>query len=52
MKTRVIQNEPDEPRGEDSAGAVAAPRRPNLAARMARWRAQHRKTPPAVAPTA
>src|SRR5687767_15521456 len=44
MKTRVIQNESDEPRKEDSAGADAAPRRPmNLAARMARWSAQHRK---------
>jgi uncharacterized membrane protein YdfJ with MMPL/SSD domain len=44
MKTRVIQNEPDEQRKDDPAGADAAPRRPmNLAARMARWSAQHRK---------
>src|ERR671915_57418 len=44
MKTRVIQNEQDEPTREDPAGAAVAPRRPmNLAARMARWSAQHRK---------
>ena len=45
MKTRVIQNEPDEPADENPARATPEPRRPvNLAARMARWSAQHRKT--------
>jgi RND superfamily putative drug exporter len=44
MKTRVIQNEPHEPAKENSAAAAGEPRRPmNLAARMARWSAQHRK---------
>jgi uncharacterized membrane protein YdfJ with MMPL/SSD domain len=44
MKTRVIQNEPEEPAKDDPAGAPAEPRRPtNLTARMARWSARHRK---------
>jgi RND superfamily putative drug exporter len=44
MKTRVIQNEPDEPESVDAARAAGEPRRPtNLAARMARWSAHHRK---------
>ena len=45
MKTRVIQNEPHESAKEHPATAAAGePRRPvNLAARMARWSAQHRK---------
>jgi hypothetical protein len=44
MKTRVIQNEPEKPARKDQVGPDAAPRRPmNLAARMARWSAQHRK---------
>jgi hypothetical protein len=45
MKTRVIQNDPDEPSKRDHLpGAAAEPRRPtNLAGRMGRWSAQHRK---------
>jgi hypothetical protein len=44
MKTRVIQNEPDEPESVDAARAADEPRRPtNVAARMARWSAHHRK---------
>jgi uncharacterized membrane protein YdfJ with MMPL/SSD domain len=45
MKTRVIQNDPEERlrHGERTATA-AEPRRPtNLAARMGRWSARHRK---------
>jgi uncharacterized membrane protein YdfJ with MMPL/SSD domain len=46
MKTRVIQDERDEPTAEESS--VAPPDRPreptNLAGRMGRWSAQHRKT--------
>jgi uncharacterized membrane protein YdfJ with MMPL/SSD domain len=44
MKTRVIQNEPEEP--PRAARDVAAPeprRAANVAARMGRWSAQHRK---------
>src|SRR6478736_10279778 len=46
MKTRIIQNEPEPP---DSTGAVDAtvtePQRTrNLAARMGRWSASHKKT--------
>jgi uncharacterized membrane protein YdfJ with MMPL/SSD domain len=44
MKTRVIQNEPEEP--PRAARDVAAPeprRATNVAARMGRWSAQHRK---------
>ena len=45
MKTRVIQDEPDEPTGEGRRLDPVEPRRPtNLAARMARWSAHHRKT--------
>jgi uncharacterized membrane protein YdfJ with MMPL/SSD domain len=44
MKTRVIQNEPDEPAKQKPAGAISEPGRPmNLAARMGRWSARHRK---------
>jgi uncharacterized membrane protein YdfJ with MMPL/SSD domain len=44
MKTRVIQNEPDEPAKQTPAGATSGPERPmNLAARMGRWSAHHRK---------
>ena len=46
MKTRVIQDGPDEPTTtQESAAAVPAePRRPtNFAARMGRWSAGHRK---------
>ena len=44
MKTRVIQNEPAEPSSNGSPGATNGSRRPpNLAARMARWSAHHRK---------
>jgi uncharacterized membrane protein YdfJ with MMPL/SSD domain len=44
MKTRVIQNEPDEPARQTPPGAALEPGRPmNLAARMGRWSAQHRK---------
>ena len=46
MKTPVIQNEPDEPQASGPAAPPPdAPRRPtNLAGRMGRWSAQHRKT--------
>jgi uncharacterized membrane protein YdfJ with MMPL/SSD domain len=47
MKTRIIQDDPGEPvrAGSDDPGTTVAtlPRR-NLAARMARWSAHHRKT--------
>jgi uncharacterized membrane protein YdfJ with MMPL/SSD domain len=45
MKTRIIQNDPDEPSVKDESMAPAAePRRPrNLAARMGGWSARHRK---------
>jgi RND superfamily putative drug exporter len=46
MKTRVIQNEPRERRADEPRnGPHDASRRPrNLAARMGRWSATHRKT--------
>ena len=47
MKTRVMQNEPDEPATADSRSTVGDARRTrrrNLAARMGRWSASHRKT--------
>src|SRR5215210_4020620 len=45
MKTRVIQDDSDDPTAfEDRAKAPVEQKRPtNLAARMARWSAQHRK---------
>src|SRR6266516_1088613 len=45
MKTRIIQNEPEEPatNGQTADVSVAGPRR-NLAARMGRWSANHKKT--------
>ena len=45
MKTPVIQNEPDEPSASQPTAAPPeeAPRPTNLAARMARWSAHHRK---------
>src|SRR6478736_4847802 len=45
MKTRIIQNEPEEPakNGQAADVSVAGPRR-NLAARMGRWSASHKKT--------
>src|SRR6266540_5136565 len=45
MKTRIIQNEPEEPakNGQTADVSVAGPRR-NLAARMGRWSASHKKT--------
>src|SRR5688572_4000451 len=45
MKTRVIQNDPDEPtRHEHPAAEVAEMQRTNLAGRIGGWSAQHRKT--------
>src|SRR5205823_12620045 len=47
MKTRIIQNEPEETANgaETVAATVAEPRRSrNLAARMGRWSAGHKKT--------
>jgi uncharacterized membrane protein YdfJ with MMPL/SSD domain len=46
MKTRVIQNDPDEPtKHEHPAAEVVEPRpRTNLAGRIGGWSAQHRKT--------
>jgi uncharacterized membrane protein YdfJ with MMPL/SSD domain len=46
MKTRVIQDERDEPTAEERrVGPPDRPREPtNLAGRMGRWSAQHRKT--------
>jgi uncharacterized membrane protein YdfJ with MMPL/SSD domain len=44
MKTRVIQDEPDEPTRRETSLDPAQPKRPmNIAARMARWSARHRK---------
>jgi uncharacterized membrane protein YdfJ with MMPL/SSD domain len=44
MKTRVIQNDPHDPTIQERPVDPAQPRgRRNLAARMARWSAQHRK---------
>ena len=44
MKTRVIQDDPDEPRPRSMRSCRLAARRPtNFAARMARWSAHHRK---------
>jgi RND superfamily putative drug exporter len=45
MKTRVIQNDPEEPEGDSSTATTAGsePRR-NLAARMGHWSATHKKT--------
>jgi uncharacterized membrane protein YdfJ with MMPL/SSD domain len=44
MKTRVIQNEPDEQAASERPVDPARRKRPtNVAARMARWSAQHRK---------
>ena len=45
MKTPVIQNEPEPSASQPVAPQPDAPRRPtNLAGRMGRWSAQHRKT--------
>ena len=45
MKTRVIQDEPHNPANGDRTPPAGEPaRRMNLAARMGRWSAQHRKT--------
>ena len=44
MKTRVIQDDPDEPTTTKDSPDSVQPRPPvNLAARMARWSAHHRK---------
>ena len=45
MKTRVIQNDPDEPGRHDARVDPAAEPKPttNLAGRMGRWSAHHRK---------
>jgi len=48
MKTRVMQDDPDDPAdtatGKESSGSRAEPQRPaNFPARMGRWSAQHRK---------
>ena len=43
MKTRVIQDEPDEPTTTSHPVDPEQVRRPKLAARMARWSAHHRK---------
>src|SRR5215211_5837012 len=44
MKTRIIQDDPGgRPRHERSADPAESATRPNLAARMARWSAHHRK---------
>jgi uncharacterized membrane protein YdfJ with MMPL/SSD domain len=44
MKTRVIQDEPDERPTEKHSADPAHPKRPmNIAGRMARWSAHHRK---------
>jgi hypothetical protein len=46
MKTRVIQDDPDQPAtlGKDLTAAPAEPTRPaKFAARMGRWWARHRK---------
>lgn len=46
MKTRIIQNEPETPEAERPAGSPPTPPRAstNLAGRMGRWSARHRKT--------
>jgi hypothetical protein len=44
MKTRVIQDGPDEQPADKPPADPVQPQRPmNLAARMARWSAHHRK---------
>src|SRR5215210_6543466 len=44
MKTRIIQDDPGgRPRDERWADPAESATRPNLAARMARWSAHHRK---------
>jgi uncharacterized membrane protein YdfJ with MMPL/SSD domain len=43
MKSRVIQDEPDEPTSTNQPVDPEQVSRPNLAARMARWSAHHRK---------
>jgi uncharacterized membrane protein YdfJ with MMPL/SSD domain len=44
MKTRVIQDEPNEPTRRETSLDPTQPKRPmNIAARMARWSAHHRK---------
>jgi RND superfamily putative drug exporter len=45
MKTRVIQNDPDEPAdGSSATGAESEKPRRNLASRMGHWSATHKKT--------
>jgi RND superfamily putative drug exporter len=44
MKTRVIQNEPDEPQRPPGPAAPVSRYPTNLAGRMGRWSARHRKT--------
>src|SRR6266542_3725928 len=47
MKTRIIQNVPEEPakNGQTAVATASEPRRSrNLAARMGRWSASHKKT--------
>ena len=46
MKTRIIQNEPEEPANHTQTVDTTASREPkrNLAARMGRWSAGHKKT--------
>src|SRR4051812_12487174 len=46
MKTRIIQNEPEQPAGDAETvhTTPGAPRRSNLPARMGRWSASHKKT--------
>ena len=43
MKTRVIQNDPDEPGRQDARGAAEPKPMTNLAGRIGRWSAHHRK---------
>jgi uncharacterized membrane protein YdfJ with MMPL/SSD domain len=44
MKTRIIQNKPEEPtNGTSTADATAGEPRRNLSARMGRWSANHKK---------
>ncbi len=44
MKTRVIQDDPDEPATKAGGAGPSGPSRPtNFAGRMGRWSAQHRK---------
>jgi hypothetical protein len=53
MKTRIIQNEPEEPDSTPQAGPAVEqpPRSSNLAARIGRWSAARKKGPRSSLPS-